>query len=74
MSYRQIFYQIVFGTKYREATIEEANCEELYKYIGGIIRNKSASFIALMELKIIYTFFLTSILQYHLPVMLKTLK
>jgi putative transposase len=36
MSYRQIFYQIVFGTKEREATITEAHCEELYKYIWGI--------------------------------------
>lgn len=41
MSYRQIFYQIVFGTKYRESTIEEAHCEELYKYIWGIIKKKN---------------------------------
>ena len=40
MSYRQIFYQIVFGTKNREATIEEEHCEELYKYIRGRIKNK----------------------------------
>jgi putative transposase len=40
MSYRQIFYQIVFGTKNRQATIEETNCEELYKYIWGIINKK----------------------------------
>ena len=39
MSYRQIFYQIVFGTKYREPTIAEGHCEELYKYIWGIIKN-----------------------------------
>ncbi|HKB43196.1 MAG TPA: IS200/IS605 family transposase [Chitinophagaceae bacterium] len=40
MSYRQIFYQIVFGTKDRQATIEETHCEELYKYIWGIINKK----------------------------------
>jgi putative transposase len=40
-SYRQIYYQIVFGTKYREATIAQAHCEELYKYIWGIIKNKN---------------------------------
>lgn len=40
-SYRQIFYQIVFGTKYRKLTLTEAYCEELYKYIGGVIRNKN---------------------------------
>jgi len=39
MSYRQIFYQIVFGTKYREPTIAEAHCELLYKYIWGVIKN-----------------------------------
>ncbi len=39
MSYRQIFYQIVFGTKHREATITDEHTEELYKYIWGTIRN-----------------------------------
>lgn len=38
-SYRQIFYQIVFGTKNREATLPETNENELYKYIWGIINN-----------------------------------
>lgn len=41
MSYRQIFYQIVFGTKDREATITEAHCEELYKYIWGVVKNRN---------------------------------
>ncbi|MBS1759367.1 MAG: IS200/IS605 family transposase [Bacteroidetes bacterium] len=40
MSYRQIFYQIVFGTKYRKMTIAEQHCEQLYKYIWGIVKNK----------------------------------
>jgi putative transposase len=39
-SYRQIFYQIVFATKNREAVIGEQHCEELYKYIWGVINNK----------------------------------
>ena len=39
MSYRQIFYQIVFGTKNREPTINDAHCEELYKYIWGVIKS-----------------------------------
>ncbi len=41
MSYRQILYQIVFGTKGREATITEAYCEELYKYIWGVIKKRN---------------------------------
>ena len=39
-SFKQIYYQIVFGTKYRKPTINEKYCEELYKYIWGIIDNK----------------------------------
>ncbi|MBX2965490.1 MAG: IS200/IS605 family transposase [Cyclobacteriaceae bacterium] len=41
-SYRQIYYHIVFGTKYRQPTIAEAYCEELYKYISGTIENKKS--------------------------------
>ncbi|WP_300671257.1 IS200/IS605 family transposase [Soonwooa sp.] len=40
MSYTQILYHIIFGTKYRKPTINEAHCEELYKYIWGILANK----------------------------------
>ena len=38
-SYKQIYYQIVFGTKHRKPTIAESHSEELYKYISGIIKN-----------------------------------
>lgn len=41
MSYRQIYYQIIFGTKFRKPTIVEAHCQELYKYVTGIIKNKN---------------------------------
>ncbi len=40
-TFRQIFYQIVFSTKYRNPTINEENEKELYKYISGIIKNKN---------------------------------
>jgi putative transposase len=40
-SYRQIFYQIVFGTKYRKPTTTELHSEELYKYIAGVIISKN---------------------------------
>ncbi|MEC3876884.1 IS200/IS605 family transposase [Chryseobacterium salviniae] len=39
-TYRQIFYHIVFGTKYQKPTIDEKNESELYKYIWGILKNK----------------------------------
>ena len=42
-TYKQIFYQIVFGTKNREATIAETYCEELYKYIWGVIKNNKCN-------------------------------
>ncbi len=41
MSYRQIFYQIVFGTSRREATINETYCEELYKFIWGVVNRNN---------------------------------
>lgn len=40
-TYRQIFYQIVFGTKHRRKTITGEYDRELYKYIFGIIKNKN---------------------------------
>ena len=40
-SFRQILYQIVFGTKEHKLTIDENNSEELYKYIWGIIKNNN---------------------------------
>ena len=36
-SYRQIYYQIVFGTKYRKPTINPMHDTALYAYIHGII-------------------------------------
>ena len=39
-SYRQIYYQIVFGTKYRKPTITPQYDNDLYRYIWGIIKNK----------------------------------
>lgn len=41
-TYRQIIYQIVFATKYRERTIDERFCEKLYGYICGIIKNNNS--------------------------------
>jgi putative transposase len=42
-TYRQIFYQIVFGTKNRKPTITKSHDKELYKYIWGIIHNKKCN-------------------------------
>jgi putative transposase len=39
-SYRQIYYQIVFGTKHRKPTLTQKHDVQLYKYISGIIKNK----------------------------------
>ncbi len=36
-SYRQTYYQIIFGTKYRNPTIDRKYDKELYAYIYGII-------------------------------------
>jgi len=39
-TYRQVFYQIVFSTKNREASLAEEHAEMLYKYIWGIIQKR----------------------------------
>ncbi len=39
-SFKQIYYQIVFGTKHWEPTLSETHCVELYKYIWGIVEKK----------------------------------
>ena len=39
-TYRQIFYQIVFGTKHRKPAINKLYEIELFSYIHGIIKNK----------------------------------
>ena len=39
-TYHQLYYQIIFGTKYRKPTISQTHETELYKYIFGIITNK----------------------------------
>ena len=40
-TYTQILYQIVFGTKNREHTLTAPNRQELFKYIGGILKKKN---------------------------------
>ena len=39
-SYRQLYYHVVFGTKFRKPTRPDVHCQLLYKYIWGIIENK----------------------------------
>ena len=39
-TYTQIIYQIVFGTRNRERTLNEKNRQGLFKYITGIVQNK----------------------------------
>jgi putative transposase len=45
-TYSQIYIQIVFAVKYREALIQRSWEDELYKYITGIIQNKGQLLIA----------------------------
>lgn len=40
-TYTQILYQIIFSTKNREKTLLKENREKLFKYMGGIIKNKN---------------------------------
>ena len=40
-TYTQILYQIVFSTKKRRHTLAQENRKELFKYMWGILKNKS---------------------------------
>ncbi|MES2588497.1 MAG: IS200/IS605 family transposase [Bacteroidota bacterium] len=40
-TYTQIFYQIVFSTKFREKTLVKEQREQLYKFIWGLLKNKN---------------------------------
>jgi len=40
-TYTQIIYQIVFGTKHREQTLDKPNRDALFKYIWGILEKKN---------------------------------
>jgi putative transposase len=55
-SYRQIYYQIVFGTKYRKDTIAETHEQELYKYIWGIVENKKCKLYRINEIPTSFTY------------------
>ncbi|MBC8175605.1 MAG: IS200/IS605 family transposase [Candidatus Marinimicrobia bacterium] len=39
-TYTQILYHIVFSTRNRKRCLSELHCEDLYKYIWGVINNK----------------------------------
>jgi REP element-mobilizing transposase RayT len=41
-SYRQVIYHIVFATIQRQPTINEQHCQELYRYIGGVIVKRNS--------------------------------
>ena len=46
-TYSQIYIQVVFAVEQRAALIQPAWKEELFKYIGGIFRNKKQKLIAI---------------------------
>ena len=45
-TYSQIYIQIVFAVKNRDALIHQTWEEELFKYITGIIQNKGQKMLA----------------------------
>jgi len=46
-TYSQIYIQVVFAVKHREALINSSWEERLYKYISGIIQGKDQKLIAI---------------------------
>ncbi len=46
-TYSQIYIQLVFAVKHRDALIDAYWEEELFKYITGIVKNKEQKMIAI---------------------------
>lgn len=46
-TYSQIYIQVVFAVKYRQSLIHSSWEDELYKYITGVVQNKSQKMIAI---------------------------
>lgn len=46
-TYSQIYIQIIFAVKYRDAVIHESWEDKLYKYITGIVQNKGNKMLAI---------------------------
>ena len=46
-TYSQIYIQIVFAVKNRQASIANSWQEELYKYVTGIVQNKGQKMLAI---------------------------
>ena len=44
-SFRQILYHIIFRTKNSAKTLPISDCDELYRYIWGIIKNKNCTLL-----------------------------
>ena len=40
-TYTQLYYHIIFGTKYRKPCLKKDKRDELYKYIWGILNKKN---------------------------------
>ena len=59
-TYTSLTYHIIFSTKYRKPTIHEPLAEELYAYIGGIIRGRKDICLRLAESKIMSTYWQAS--------------
>ncbi|MEN9339898.1 MAG: family transposase [Bacteroidota bacterium] len=46
-TYSQIYIQVVFAVKHREALIDSSWEERLYQYITGIVQNKGQKMLAI---------------------------
>jgi hypothetical protein len=59
-TYSQIYIQAIFAVEQRAALIQPAWKEELFKYVGGIFRNKKQKLIAIGGWKITFIFYSVS--------------
>jgi putative transposase len=48
-TYTQIFYHIVYSTKYRNPYMDRSNRDLLFKFIWGVLNKKSVTYIESTE-------------------------
>lgn len=44
MSYSSLYYHLIFATKNRQDCMDEAQLEEMYKYMTGVIKEMKANY------------------------------
>jgi len=65
-TYTQIIYQIVFSTKHRVKCLTSNNRNKLFKYMSGIVKNKSCHLYQIGGVSVQIPVMLTTLFRFML--------